>query len=737
MNDLGWTLAWLSLQVAALLVPALGLQALASRRGPDSGSWVATWSLGLVVALGVAAFLPGVGPVAGPTRSVASTAPSPPALAESGVEPVGSIGESASPRAANLGRSLSGLRMIWDQLGRRALGPSARVHPWGWAFAVVALGGMGFGLIRLLLGLWAVGLSRRRGGVVDDGSMLGLVEELRGAMGCRPLVEIREVADLDTPATAGRRRPVLLLPSGWRSWDDAERRAVVAHELAHVLRGDFAAGLLARVAVVLNAHNPLVYRMAGRLHLEQELAADALGARFAGGRAAYLVALSGLALKQDGRSPSWPARAFLPTRGTLIRRIAMLRNDTQAQVFRQGWSRPKRLATALGLLILTIGAATLRGPARANDDAPSLARPADPKVEATSPQATLFGPTYMSDSVTGILAFHPAAALRHPGMARILSPIIGDEIAEDLEAIAKAMQVDISQPGFLKPGPKQIESIFFGFGIGKAAANPKDSKSGPTMHRIEEDSLTVRMVTPFDWLAFLRQWKLEVEEVHDSRRVYHKVKVPRGMVDTNLEFSFFVYLPDDRTLVINGHQEWIRELIRLDAPPVPALLRGADWERAGRGLLALAINNQEDGFSKPYDLGRPDDAMVVQCFQGVDRWVLGVADADALALHAEATARAPEAAESVARTIDGLVKLGRAALDPIPVKGEREDLAKWLARGLLANLKVKRQGSSVTLSTEGFGTLADVAKAELIKVQAEEANPKVQAAEATPKTEKR
>ena len=49
--------------------------------------------------------------------------------------------------------------------------------------------------------------------------------------------------------------------------------------------------------------------------LQQEQAADALAARFAGGRPRYLVALSRLALKQDGRSLCWPARAFLRCEG--------------------------------------------------------------------------------------------------------------------------------------------------------------------------------------------------------------------------------------------------------------------------------------------------------------------------------------------------------------------------------------------------------------------------------------
>jgi hypothetical protein len=38
--------------------------------------------------------------------------------------------------------------------------------------------------------------------------------------------------------TVGVRDPVILLPSGWREWEDAKLAAVIAHELSHVKRND-------------------------------------------------------------------------------------------------------------------------------------------------------------------------------------------------------------------------------------------------------------------------------------------------------------------------------------------------------------------------------------------------------------------------------------------------------------------------------------------------------------------
>lgn len=92
-----------------------------------------------------------------------------------------------------------------------------------------------------------------------------------------------------------------------------------------------------------------------------------MGARFAGGRPGYLLALSSPALKQDGRSRAWPARAFLPARGTLIGEIAMLRDEAgMADNGRAGLGaiRPTMALVPIGL---TLGVATLKVPTRATD----------------------------------------------------------------------------------------------------------------------------------------------------------------------------------------------------------------------------------------------------------------------------------------------------------------------------------------------------------------------------------
>ena len=124
------------------------------------------------------------------------------------------------------------------------------------------------------------------------------------------------------------------------------------------------------------------------------------------------------------------------------------------------------------------------------------------------------------------------------------------------------------------------------------------------------------------------------------------------------------------------------------------------------------MNNQDGAFAKACDLGRPDDAAVLSLLKGVDRWVLGVDDADAIVLHADAACVGRDATESITRAIDSLRKLGLAAIDRAPLvtpDGVDHGGNIRMVKALLANLRVEPADRSVGLRAEGFGTLADFA----------------------------
>ena len=696
MNDLGIALAWLSVQVTLVLVPALALVALASRRGPGAGAWVSTLGLGLVSALSVTSLI-GVAKhdveplgktaaVAQPTRATA-----PPAAVEAGRGPDLNIAAPSVP-----GWDLSRLRSVWDRLGRGAAEPAARVRPWGSVLAVLTLAGMGYSLVRLLAGLLAVAVCSRRGRLIDDPEMAGLLDRLRDEMGCFRSVELREAADLTTPATAGWRRPVVLLPEDWRGWTVDERRAVLAHELAHVVRGDYAAGLVARLAVVLNTYHPLVRWLAGRLELQQEQAADALAARFAGGRSRYLVALARLALEQDGRSPRWPAREFLPDRGTLIRRIAMLRDQSESGSVDRSNPGTWRLPASFTLIDLTVGVAMLRGPARAEDERA-------PNSDGTNARMSVahepIKPPYVPEGAVGLIAFRPAPMFQRMGEGEAMLSLIPAEAAADLE---------LDQASTKRGSPALSSEDVEWASIGIHLDNVKNEEDGDFQFQLFSfRGLTIRMSAPFDWLAYLRQF-LELSEVREGGRAYYRIQ---GAIRARLGDHPCLYVLDDRTLV-QDEEDGIRALVTNTMPAQPVYLRSPEWERASRGLLAYAIGNEDGSFEKRYHPERPRDATFLSLFNGVEHWVLGIDDAEPLTVHAGARCRDLGTSTRLANEIETLLKDVRTASDKggvVDDSWEAKPIINRMAKPFLANVRIEHTDRTIGLGAEDFGSFADLA----------------------------
>ena len=158
---------------------------------------------------------------------------------------------------------------------------------------------------------------------------------------------------------SGLARPVILLPVDWQTWTAEQRHAVLAHEIAHARSQDFLALLCGQFGLMLHFYHPLMHWLMNRLRLEQELAADAAAASVSGGQRQYLTTIAELALRKQDRPLLWPARTFLPTQNTFLRRIAMLR-DSKLRFDRL--SPAARLTTVGAVLLCGLLVAGLRGP---------------------------------------------------------------------------------------------------------------------------------------------------------------------------------------------------------------------------------------------------------------------------------------------------------------------------------------------------------------------------------------
>ena len=107
---------------------------------------------------------------------------------------------------------------------------------------------------------------------VDDERWLSLRDEIAARLGVRRRVPLL-LANMAV-GTWGLLRPRIVLPAEALDWDDARARAVLAHELAHVRRGDWAVQLAADALCAVFWFNPLSSIVARRLRDESERACD-------------------------------------------------------------------------------------------------------------------------------------------------------------------------------------------------------------------------------------------------------------------------------------------------------------------------------------------------------------------------------------------------------------------------------------------------------------------------------
>lgn len=387
MNALPATLAWCVLQVTLLAAFVAAWCLVLRRSGPATRSLAAFTGLALIVLLTFASFAPWprwtsssleafrrTGAEGRELISPPSTASHAPSTADEQI-----VVADASTAAAIDVQSPSPAGLFWESLVADLQAPAPPVieSRWTWPkiLSAAVLVGVAVGLVRLVAGLILVRSYRVRSRSIGDSSLLELRDVLQAELNCPRPIELHESNLLATAATVGWRKPLVFLPANWREWSDDERRAVLAHEIAHIQRHDFLTWVAAQGALVLHFYHPLVHWLCGRLRLEQELAADAAAARLVGGQQTYLATLAAMALRQSDRPVAWPARTFLPTRGTFLRRIEMLRDVKLGST------------TSIGVRVATIGVIVLAGLAisglrgRAGGPAGSEAVGAAPPVE--------------------------------------------------------------------------------------------------------------------------------------------------------------------------------------------------------------------------------------------------------------------------------------------------------------------------------------------------------------------
>ena len=134
--------------------------------------------------------------------------------------------------------------------------------------------GMMVCLFRILVSNWRVAGIVRRSFEVKDHAWVSLVRDVATSVGARRPVRLVQSAETRVPMTWGSFQPVVLLPRNANEWPSERRRAVLLHELAHVVRLDCLIQWLTTIVCALYWIHPAVWYAASRLRRERELACD-------------------------------------------------------------------------------------------------------------------------------------------------------------------------------------------------------------------------------------------------------------------------------------------------------------------------------------------------------------------------------------------------------------------------------------------------------------------------------
>lgn len=269
--------------------------------------------------------------------------------------------------------------------------------------------------------------------------------DVAARIGLARYVRVR-VRDGDgSPLAVGLFKPSVLLPPSATDWPADERRAVLAHELAHVARHDLPAQLLWQTACAMYWFNPLAWLAAAALRRERERACDDEVLRQGVRPSTYAASLLRVATLVN-RRPAPSAALAMTSRGELERRLLAVLDARP----RRATSGPRMLVWA-GVFLFTFAAVGAApggvSPAvpASSLDAPRWTVASTPPRDTSSPRidalaAALEDPSAsVREKATLALVFHSSREVVEP-LVRALTD--ADEQVREKAALGLALRND-------------------------------------------------------------------------------------------------------------------------------------------------------------------------------------------------------------------------------------------------------------------------------------------------------
>jgi beta-lactamase regulating signal transducer with metallopeptidase domain len=675
MSDFVYSMALLAIQISAVAIVALLLDAWLARRSPSAAARLLFAAILALPVLTVVIFcpLPNWWNWQGETKPMACDART--IDADQSGETSASKAEPASSSKSEGGMSLSRFLQLLP-VTRTHWQPSPQV---GQLLALAWMFGIAVCAMRLLGGIWLVGRLRQRSELIHDQDCRNLLRQMSMKMGLPDKIELREATLPGLPATVGWAKPIILLPLDWRTWGDVELRSALAHELAHIFAQDFLSGVIAQLASAVHFYHPLTSRLMNRLRLRREMAADLLAARQVGGRREYIRALARLALCREQAGTGVPSPLLLSAHGgVLIRRIQMLRNTEEA--------RPQsRTVRGLALAILAgsaLFASAMRLPAGMPDAESTESAAAASDVEP-------FDLSYLSanpEAVHAVVCLRPSVLLAQPGMAEYAK-----QQHKTIEAMLRSM--GRSLPDGISVADIDQIVLDATFSVNTKAPPPNRSVMCGSGH------LMIRMHKDVDWRKLLSSLFGKVKTTKQDVYTIYSVKAP-ALGPQELS----VCAMDSRTLIAVQEKDG-KFLVPVKGAKSNIVL-GSSWSKVERSPIAICFDNHDGYFTKSLSPEVPDVTGLANLINASESVCLEVSFRPGMASRVFIQGKSESQAKEIVASIDRLAKLTKSEMAAKPKDGEKtsdDEAEQKLATEFLQSGKVEIEGTQVM--AEGHSTV--------------------------------
>jgi beta-lactamase regulating signal transducer with metallopeptidase domain len=204
--------------------------------------------------------------------------------------------------------------------------------------------GVAFLLARMGAAWWHIAHLHRRALATQASAWQNACRRIAYRLGLPAAAHVIESAAVDVPTVVGWIRPVIILPvAALAPLTPAQVEAILAHELAHIRRHDYAVNLLQTIAETLLFYHPAVWWISRCIRSEREHCCDDVAVRMCGDAVAYAQALADL----EAWRASSPQIALAATGGSLLARIRrILRVPIADEPRSAGWGPTVALTLA-------------------------------------------------------------------------------------------------------------------------------------------------------------------------------------------------------------------------------------------------------------------------------------------------------------------------------------------------------------------------------------------------------